>query len=118
MRGQLEVGRLEEFPAWQDDVALELWVDAERSPARVRLAGTLDEATSPSLLAIVGELLDSGVRRIELVTDGLHTSEPGGSASLVAVEAMVERSGGVLRLLPPGTGRHGERPQLGSKSRR
>ena len=97
------MGRLEEFPAWKDDVALELWVDVERSHVRVQIAGMLDEATSPSLLEAIGELLDSGVRRIELVTDGLDTAEPGGSASLMAVEAMVERSGGVLRLLPPGT---------------
>jgi len=102
MNGQLEVGRLDERPAWQDDVALELWVDAEQIPVRIRLAGTLDEGTSPSLLAVVGDLLGSGVRQIELQTDGLRTVDPGGSAALVAAEGMVERSGGTFHRLPPG----------------
>ncbi len=95
------MGRLDEFPEWHHDVALELWVDAERSPVQVRLAGTLDEATSPSLLAVVADLLGSGVRQFEFVTDGLRTVEPGGSAALEAVAGMVERWGGTVRRLPP-----------------
>jgi hypothetical protein len=101
MGGHLDVGGPEETPTWHDDVALELWVDTERSPVRVRLAGTLDQSTSPSLLAVVGDLLSSGVRQFELVTDGLRTVEPGSSAVLAAVVRMVERSGGTLRRLPP-----------------
>ncbi len=103
MGGNLEVGPLDEVPAWHHDVALELWVDAERSPVRVRLAGTLDEATSPSLSAVVADLLGSGVRHFEFVTDGLRTVGPGGWAALEAIARMVERSGGTVRRLPPHT---------------
>ncbi|MGO9457807.1 MAG: hypothetical protein ACLP62_12310 [Acidimicrobiales bacterium] len=103
MGGDLDVGRLEEPPGWHDDVALELWVDAERIPVLVRLAGTLDEATSASLRAVVADLLGSGVRQFEFVTDGLRKVEPGGWAALEAVAGMVERSGGTVRRLPPHT---------------
>ena len=94
----------EESPAWRDDVALELWVDAERSPVLLRLAGTLDESTSRSLLLVVGDLIDGGARHFELCSDGLRTVEPGGSAALVAAEGMVERSGGTLRRVSAGIG--------------
>lgn len=88
---------IEEEPAWRRDVALELWVDVERSPVLVRLVGTLDAATSRSLVSVVANLIDGGHRDFDLDTDGLHAVDPGGSSALVAVEGMVERSGGTVR---------------------
>ena len=92
-----ETTRMDERGAWNDDVALELWVDVEQVPVLVRLTGTLDEATGPSLLSVVGDLLHQGVRHIELRTDGLSAVEPGGPAALRAAERMADRFGGELR---------------------
>jgi len=89
--------RVDERGAWHDDVALELWVDMARLPVLIRLTGTLDEATGPSLLSVVGDLLHQGVRRIELRTDGLNAVEPGGPAALRAAERMADRFGGRLQ---------------------
>lgn len=97
-------GWVEEEPAWRRDVALELWVDVERSPVLLRLAGTLDAATSRSLVSVVADLIDDGHRDFDLGTDALHAVGPGGSAALVAIEGMVERSGGKVRLVAATTG--------------
>jgi hypothetical protein len=94
----------EERPAWRDDVALELWVDADRTPVRVRLAGTLNETTSHSLVSVVAETIEGGVRRLVIDTAGLRTVDPFGEALLVVIEGMVARSGGTVSFEGGGAG--------------
>ena len=55
-------------PAWRRDVALEIWVDAEQDPVRIRLAGDLNEKTSANLFEVVEELLSDGVRNFQVLT--------------------------------------------------
>ena len=61
---------------WRGDVALELWVEADVVPVRIRLAGRLDATTAANLHDVVGELLADGAREIELCTDGLRVVTP------------------------------------------
>jgi hypothetical protein len=60
--------------AWRRDIDLEIWVDAERDPVRIRLAGTLNGKTSKNLYSVVEELLSGGVRDFEFQA-ALHGSE-------------------------------------------
>jgi anti-anti-sigma regulatory factor len=93
---------LEGRPAWRDDVALEYWVDMEHVPILIRVAGTLDEATGPSLLSVVDDLLNQGVRHIGLETDQVHALGPGGRAAIAAAASMAERRGGTLHQFSTG----------------
>ncbi len=45
---------------WRDDVALEMWIDVSKVPARVRLAGDLDESTGANLFGVVMECMAQG----------------------------------------------------------
>jgi hypothetical protein len=81
--------------AWRKDVALEISIDIERSPAVVVLAGTLDGGTASNLVKVVGELIKDGNSSFELQTEALCVpDEGGGRASLVALEQLVQESGG------------------------
>ena len=51
-------------PAWRE--ALEMWVDAKQSPARIGLAGQLDSWTYGNLIPIVKDMLAAGIRDFEL----------------------------------------------------
>ena len=87
------------FPSqngWQEDVALELWVDVSRQPVSVRLAGTLDGSTAVNLVAVVEELIAEGVREFDLQTAGLRVVGPEGAGALEALELLVRRAGGRL----------------------
>ena len=61
-------------PAWRRDVALEIWVDAEQDPVRIRLAGELNGRTSGNLFGVVEQLLSDGVRNFQVLTSP-HMSE-------------------------------------------
>ena len=93
--------------AWRSDVALELWVDVERVPTVIRLAGTLDAATGANLIAVVEELMANGVRHFEVETATLALSDAGGAALLDDIRRIVESGGGCLQLdrwMAPGAG--------------
>lgn len=92
------------FPHWRGDVALELWVDVEQVPARIRLAGTLDGTTAANLSAVVEELLAEGVRDVELATEGLRVVDSSAVGALADVERLVRRSGGRLTRVGPSSG--------------
>ena len=57
---------------WRGDVALELWVETDVEPVRIRMAGRLDATTAANLDEVIRELLADGTRHIELSTDGLR----------------------------------------------
>jgi len=57
---------------WRGDVALELWVEVDVEPVRIRMAGRLDATTAANLDDVVVELLADGTRHISLCTDGLR----------------------------------------------
>lgn len=102
-RGQSR-GPVTLFPSqngWQEDVALELWVDVARQPVSVRLAGTLDGSTAVNLVAVVEELIVEGVREFDLQTAGLRVVGPEGAGALEALELLVRRAGG--RMTSDGT---------------
>ena len=67
-------------PAWRE--ALEMWVDAKQSPARIGLAGQLDSWTSANLIPIVKEMLAAGIRDFELRTPSLNVPDAVGAAAL------------------------------------
>jgi len=88
-------------PQWMMDPKLELWVDAEREPVVIRLAGTLDGSTAASVLAVIGELLDQGSRQFVLDATSLDVVDSEGAASLIGIEMLVGRFDG--RIVRVGT---------------
>jgi len=81
---------------WMDDVALQIWVDAEHSPILIRLTGTLNQATAVNVVPVVGELIAAGGRDFELQTPGLRVPDGGGTEALAGVGRLVQRSGGAF----------------------
>ncbi len=92
------------FADWRGDVVLELWVESDAVPARVRLAGRLDGTTAANLDEVVRELLAGGCSEIELVTDGLRTVDTSAVGALADVERIVRLSGGQLSRVGPSAG--------------
>ena len=74
---------------WRGDVALELWVEVDVVPVRIRLAGRLDATTAANLDEVVRELLADGTREIELCTDGLRVVDASAIGTLADVERRV-----------------------------
>ena len=96
---------------WRGDVALELWVETDTDPVRIRLAGRLDATTAANLDEVVRELLADGTRSIELCTDGLRVVDASAVGALSDVERRVRRSGGTLVRLAPANGPFPRSPQ-------
>jgi len=92
---------------WRGDVALELWVEADAVPVRIRLAGRLDATTAANLDLVVGELLADGNREIELCTEGLRVVDASAVGTLAAVERRVRLDGGTLIRVAPLNGPFG-----------
>ena len=89
---------------WRGDVALELWVEADADPVRIRMAGRLDASTAANLNEVVRELLADGTRHIELCTDGLRVIDASAVGALSDVERSVRKSGGALVRVAPANG--------------
>jgi anti-anti-sigma factor len=89
---------------WRGDVALELWVEADAVPVRVRLAGRLDATTAANLHEVVGDLLSDGIREIELCTDGLRVVDSSAIGALADIERRVRLDGGTLIRVAPASG--------------
>jgi len=89
---------------WRGDVALELWVETDILPARVRLAGRLDATTAANLAQVMRELLADGIREIELCTDGLRVVDSSALGALADIERLVRSKGGTLVRLAPSSG--------------
>jgi ABC-type transporter Mla MlaB component len=73
---------------------LELWVDIEREPVTIRLAGKFDEATSASVVPIIEELVAQGHRDFAMQVDELEPLCTSGYSLLVRMEHLVKRAGG------------------------
>lgn len=73
--------------AWKDDVALEMWIDAEQEPVRIRLAGTLDHKTAVNLVAAIDRLISEGCLdfRFETYLQGRDPFPQGLIADMVRV---------------------------------
>jgi anti-anti-sigma factor len=89
---------------WRGDVALELWIETDVLPARVRLAGRLDATTAANLAQVMRELLADGTREIELCTDGLRVVNSSALGALADIERLVRSEGGTLVRLAPSSG--------------
>ena len=89
---------------WRGDVALELWVETDVAPVRIRMAGRLDATTAANLDEVIRELLADGTRHIELSTDGLRGVDSSAVGALADVERRVRRSGGTLLRVAPMSG--------------
>ncbi len=100
---------------WRGDVALELWVEADVSPARVRLAGRLDSATLVNLTQVIQEILDDGTREVELCTDGLRVIDSSALGALADIEHLVSGYGGNLVRVGPSAGPFGK-PAIGGNT--
>ena len=92
---------------WRGDVALELWVETDAVPPRVRLAGRLDASTAANLSQVVHELLADGSPEIELYTEGLRAVDSSALGALADIERQVRDSGGSLVRVGPSAGPFG-----------
>jgi hypothetical protein len=79
---------------WRSDVALEMWIDVERCPVVVRLAGRLGGATSNRLVCVVSRLIADGHRDFALQTRDLDVSDTRGAEALMDLQRMITESGG------------------------
>ncbi|MGP0031466.1 MAG: hypothetical protein ACLPVF_13285 [Acidimicrobiales bacterium] len=82
--------------AWRRDVALEMWIDTESAPIRIRLAGTLEGGTATSLVSVIQDLILEGGRDFELDTSALYAPDTSSSEVLADLAQLVSRSGGRL----------------------
>ena len=82
--------------AWKRDVALEIWIDVEQVPTRIRLAGTLERGTAGSLVSVVQDQILEGSRDFELDTSSLYVPDEAGLSALTALAQLVSESGGWL----------------------
>jgi anti-sigma B factor antagonist len=75
-------------------------VDVERSgdEALVTLAGELDTASSRSLRATLGALVDDGVRVVRVRAEGLSFLDAAGLGVLIGAARRVREVGGSLHL--------------------
>ena len=89
--------------AWREDVALEMWIDTDRDPVTIRLAGTLCAATGANLASVVAELIAEGNHDFELQTPRLETSDGDGAAVLADIRRVVQHAGGRLTEAIPST---------------
>lgn len=101
---QVGLGRPMGLADWRGDVALELWVEVDVVPVRIRLAGRLDATTAANLDEVVRELLADGTREIELCTDGLRVVDASAIGTLADVERRVRLDGGSLIRVAPASG--------------
>jgi anti-anti-sigma factor len=92
---------------WRGDVALELWVETDATPPRVRLAGRLDASTAANVAQVVGELLADGSPEIELYTEGLRAVDSSALGALADIERQVRDGGGSLVRVGPSAGPFG-----------
>ena len=79
--------------AWRKDVALEMWVDTEGPPVRVRLAGRLDRTTAQHLSSVVEELIADGVDDVDLQVGSLDTLDGSGYHALMLAESALASVG-------------------------
>jgi len=108
----VELARPTGLADWRGDVALELWVEVDVVPVRIRLAGRLDATTAANLHEVIGELLSAGDRQIELCTDGLRVVDASAIGTLADVERRVRLDGGSLIRVAPSSGPFAK-PRLG-----
>lgn len=95
--GQPDCGRqCEERLAWKRDVALEVVVDVDRSPATVRLTGMLDGETAANLMALFAELVGEGFSTFEVQTSSLCVPDECGMSVLIGFRQLLQESGGEL----------------------
>jgi len=91
--------------AWREDVALEMWIDTDRDPVTIRLAGTLCGATGANLASVVAELIAEGIHDFELQTPRLEMPDGDGAAVLADIRRVVQHAGGRLTGAMPSTAR-------------
>jgi STAS domain len=101
--------------AWRRDVALELWIDVQQDPVMVSMAGSLDAATAPSLVAAVRELVEHGSGRVALETGARCSTDAAGRAAIGRLRRQVRAAGG--RLVWDGAGEPGRSPGPGDRRR-
>jgi hypothetical protein len=98
--------------AWRADVVLECWICAEQDPFVVEFDGTLNEATSGQVLAVLDEVLAKRPAELEIRTHGLSVSGQASKDFLGQVPLHIRYSGVVCRWdgvtvsgdFPPGWG--------------
>ena len=99
--GEHRSAQLTGLADWRGDVALELWVESEVQPPRVRLAGRLDSTTAANVTQVMRELLSDGCTEVELCTDGLKVVDSSAIGVLADIERLVRSEGGTLRRVGP-----------------
>ncbi len=109
VRPRPELGEPTGIADWRGDVALELWVETEATPPRVRLrmAGAWTPRPRPTSTQVVAELLADGTREVELCTEGLRVVDSSALGALADVERQVRQRGGTLVRVGPTGGPFG-----------
>lgn len=90
------VSRPNPADCWLDQVALEMSVDVERTPAVVTLAGTLDERTVTNVRSVVTQLVVEGHQDLVVDISQLTVAGDLGLDALVGIQAAARREGGSI----------------------
>lgn len=72
---------------------LEMWTDEDRSPAVVRLVGTLDHSTNGAFLALVSDLFSGGVQQLVVDVTGADIVASGATS---LCQRLARENGGSL----------------------
>jgi len=80
---------------WQQP-ALDLWVDAAKSPIRIEMSGTLTDGTSRNIVPVVEEMLSNGERDLQLETHRLLVIDLRARERLLEIPKLVREHGGSL----------------------
>jgi anti-anti-sigma regulatory factor len=75
------------------DPIMELWVDDRKRPVRISMVGRLDSSTSPSLLALLDQLLAEGVRQFLMDAGELDIGDAWGATALSVLQQCARDAG-------------------------
>ena len=81
---------------WMEEVALQFYVDAERSPTLIRLSGILNQGTAVNVVPVVRDLIADGGVKFELQTRSLWVLDAAGKDTLAEIQRVVQNSGGLF----------------------
>jgi hypothetical protein len=78
---------------------LEIWIDYDRSPVAIRLAGVLDRTTRSALLSVIDDLIFEGVNTFVIDAGAVEIGDASGADALTLCRRRARRRSGPLMAL-------------------
>ncbi len=81
------------------DPLLEIWVDYDKSPVAIRLAGVLDRTTKSALLSVIDDLIFEGINTFVIDAGAVEIGDASGAEALARCRRRARRRSGPLMAL-------------------